>query len=110
MYHSSLITSSSSSLYISRLTEQAKTNLMNSEKFENISQDVVRVDDLVKQYDDLYSQLRLEALDDLDNIKSFDDLERSDEIKSQITFAIITVRHCFVKSFNFLFIIRLGLF
>lgn len=65
---------------------------MNSEKFENISEDTPRVDHLVKQYDDLYSQLRLEALDDLDNIAAFDSLERSDEIKSQITFAIITVR------------------
>ena len=83
---------------------------MNSEKFENVSQDVVRVDHLVKQYDDLYSQLRLEALDDLDNIKSFDDLERSDEIKSQITFAIITVRHCSVKSLNILFLLALDFF
>lgn len=75
-----------------RLTAQAKDHLKRSEKFENISDDLPRTEQLIKQYDDLYSQLRLEAMDDLDNIESLNCLEKGDEIKSQISFAIMTVR------------------
>ena len=75
----------------SRLTTQAKNHLMRSEKFENISDEFPRTEQLIKQYDDLYSQFRLEAMDDLDNIESLNCLEKSDEIKSHISFAIMAV-------------------
>lgn len=74
------------------MTTQAKNNLMKSEKFESISDELPRTEQLIKQYDDLYSQLRLEAMDDLDNIESLNYLEKSDKIKSHISFAIMTVR------------------
>jgi hypothetical protein len=65
---------------------------MKSEKFESISDELPRTEQLIKQYDDLYSQLRLEAMDDLDTIESLNSLEKSDKIKSHISFAIMTVR------------------
>ena len=74
------------------MTAQAKNHLMRSEKFENISDELPRTEQLIKQYDDLYSQIRLDAMDDLDNIESLNCLERSGEIKSHISFAIMTVR------------------
>jgi hypothetical protein len=64
---------------------------MRSEKFENISDEFPRTEQLIRQYDDLYSQLRLEAMDDLEDIESLNHLEKSDEIKSHISFAIMVV-------------------
>jgi hypothetical protein len=85
-----------------RLTARAKNHLMKSEKFENISDELPRTEQLIEQYDDLYSQLRLEAMDDLDNIESLNCLEKSDEIKSQISFAIMTVRYCEFITFYYI--------
>lgn len=78
-------------LSFSRLTAQAKNHLLKSEKFENVSAEFPRTEQLIKEYDDLYSQLRLEAMDDLDDIESLNSLEKSDEIKSQLTFAVMVV-------------------
>lgn len=64
---------------------------MTSEKFENISDEFPRTEQLIKLYDDMYSQVRLEAMDDLDNIESLNCMEKGDEIKSQISFALMTV-------------------
>ncbi|XP_028391031.1 mitochondria-eating protein-like [Dendronephthya gigantea] len=76
---------------LEKLTAQAKNHLLKSEKFENVSAEFPRTEQLIREYDDLYSQSRLEAMDDLDDIGSLNCLERSDEIKSQITFAVMVV-------------------
>ena len=72
-----------------RLSDQAQSQIdKGSTKFEDICLGESRPSALVRRYNDLFSEQRLEALDALDQL---DDLASSEDLKEKILFSIVVV-------------------
>lgn len=46
---------------------------------------------LVERYDNLYTQTRLDAMDELDEVESLEKLDENSDIKNKILFSVIVV-------------------
>ncbi|XP_031562270.1 uncharacterized protein LOC116298064 [Actinia tenebrosa] len=76
-----------------RLADQAQRQLRKGGKFDDLSEADCRPSTLTDSYDNLYTQTRVEALDDLDNIESFDRLEDGNDIKAKLLFSVVVVSY-----------------
>lgn len=74
-----------------RLQDQAKRQLKKGGKFEDLSAGVCRPSLLVERYDNLYTQTRLDAMDELDEVESLEKLDENSDIKNKILFSVIVV-------------------
>lgn len=70
-----------------RLAEQAQRQLEKGGKFEDLNQ-ISRPTELIRSYNSLYSQSRIDALDALDNIREMSDAE---DLKSKLLFSVVVV-------------------
>ena len=57
-------------------------------KFEDLNQ-ISRPTELIRSFNTLYSQLRIDALDALDSIR---ELSSADDLKSKLLFSVVVVR------------------
>ena len=71
-----------------RLAEQAQRQLEKGGKFEDLNQ-IARPTELIRSYNSLYSQARIDALDALDTIREMSDAE---DLKSKLLFSVVVVR------------------
>jgi hypothetical protein len=71
-----------------RLAEQAQRQLEKGGKFEDLNQ-ISRPTELIRLYNSLYSQSRIDALDALDNVREMSDAE---DLKSKLLFSVVVVR------------------
>ncbi|XP_014664204.1 PREDICTED: uncharacterized protein LOC106806703 [Priapulus caudatus] len=78
-----------------RLSDQARRQLERGSKFENLSLGEQRPTQLIRQYGNLYMQVRVEALDALDNLREMDD---SDDLKSKLAFSVVVLSFRSVRS------------
>jgi len=76
----------------SRLADQAQRQLRKGGKYDDLSEIDSRPSTLVENYENLYSQTRIEALDDLDEIQAFNKLEDATSIKAKLLFSVVAVR------------------
>ena len=60
-------------------------------KFEDLPAGECRPSALVERYDNLYTQTRLEAMDDLDELESLDKVDDSGDIKNKILLSVLVV-------------------
>lgn len=74
-----------------RLQEQAQRQLKKGGKFEDLSAGECRPSALVERYDNLYTQTRLDAMDELDEVESLDKLDDNGDIKNKILFSVVVV-------------------
>ena len=74
-----------------RLQDQAQRQLKKGGKFEDLSAGECRPSALVERYDNLYTQTRLDAMDELDEVESLDKLDENGDIKNKILFSVIVV-------------------
>ena len=79
------------SLIYCRLQEQAQRQLKKGGKFEDLSTGECRPSALIKRYDNLFTQTRLDAMDELDEVESLNHLVDSGDIKSKILFSVLVV-------------------
>jgi hypothetical protein len=79
-----------------RLAEQAQRQLEKSGKFEDLNQ-ISRPTELIRLYNSLYSQARIDALDALDNIR---EISNAEDLKSKLLFSVVVV--CRINIFIFL--------
>ena len=70
-----------------RLAEQAQRQLEKGGKFEDLNQ-ISRPTELIRSYNTLYSQSRIDALDALDNLPEMSDAE---DLKSKLLFSVVVV-------------------
>lgn len=68
-----------------RLAEQAQRQLEKGGKFEDLNQ-IARPTELIRSYNTLYSQSRIDTLDALDNIRQMSDAE---DLKSKLLFLLL---------------------
>jgi len=73
---------------IFRLAEQAQRQIEKCGKFEDLNQ-ISRPTELIRSYNTLYSQARIDALDVLDNIR---ELSECEDLKSKLLFSVVVVR------------------
>lgn len=73
--------------FSSRLAEQAQRQLERGGKFEDLNQ-ISRPTELIRSYNSLYSQARIDALDALENLAEMSD---ADDLKSKLLFSVIVV-------------------
>ena len=71
-----------------RLAEQAQRQLEKGGKFEDLNQ-IARPTELIRSYNSLYSQARIDALDALDNIR---EMSNAEDLKSKLLFSVVVVR------------------
>ena len=71
------------------MAEQAQRQLEKGGKFEDLNQ-ISRPTELIRLYNSLYSQSRIDALDALDNIREMSDAE---DLKSKLLFSVVVVCH-----------------
>lgn len=71
-----------------RITSNLQQHIARGGKFENVSQGT-RPSHIVEQYGLLYTQGRVDALDDLDNISGLSRYEKHDEMKQKILYGIM---------------------
>lgn len=71
-----------------RLAEQAQRQLEKGGKFEDLNQ-TARPTELIRAFNSLYSQSRIDALDALDNIREMSDAE---DLKSKLLFSVVVVK------------------
>lgn len=69
------------------LAEQAQRQLEKGGKFEDLNQ-ISRPTELIRSYNTLYSQSRIDALDALDNLSEMSDAE---DLKSKLLFSVVVV-------------------
>ena len=69
----------------------AQNGIMMGGKFENVSQGGTRPSQIVEQYGQLYSQGRLNAMDDLDQIAGLSKYGKHTEMKQKILYGIMVV-------------------
>ena len=62
-----------------------------SGKFENLSHGGVRLGQLIEKYETLYSQGRLDALDELDEVPLLGKMKKREDIKNKIMAGIMIV-------------------
>lgn len=74
-----------------RLQDQAQRQLKKGGKFEDLSASDCRPSALVERYDNLYTQTRLDAMDELDDLESLDKLDDNGDIKNKILFSVVVV-------------------
>lgn len=74
-----------------RLQDQAQRQLKKGGKFEDLSTGECRPSVLVERYDNLYTQTRLDAMDELDEVESLEKLDENSDIKNKILFSVIVV-------------------
>jgi hypothetical protein len=74
-------------MFDSRLAEQAQRQLEKGGKFEDLNQ-IARPTELIRSYNALYSQARIDALDALDSIREMSDAE---DLKSKLLFSVVVV-------------------
>ncbi|CAF2987224.1 unnamed protein product [Rotaria sp. Silwood2] len=70
-----------------RLAEQAQRQLEKGGKFEDLNQ-ISRPTELIRSYNSLYSQARIDALDALDNVREMSDAE---DLKSKLLFSVVVL-------------------
>jgi len=70
-----------------RLAEQAQRQLEKGGKFEDLNQ-IARPTELIRSYNSLYSQARIDALDALDNIR---EMSNAEDLKSKLLFSVVVV-------------------
>ncbi len=70
-----------------RLAEQAQRQLEKCGKFEDLNQ-ISRPTELIRSYNSLYSQARIDALDALDNIR---EISPAEDLKSKLLFSVVVV-------------------
>ncbi|CAF1235943.1 unnamed protein product [Adineta ricciae] len=70
-----------------RLAEQAQRQLEKGGKFEDLNQ-ISRPTELIRSFNTLYSQLRIDALDALDSIR---ELSSADDLKSKLLFSVVVL-------------------
>jgi len=75
------------SFFFYRLAEQAQRQLEKGGKFEDLNQ-ISRPTELIRSFNTLYSQARIDALDALDNIREMSDAE---DLKSKLLFSVVVV-------------------
>lgn len=71
-----------------RLAEQAQRQLEKCGKFEDLNQ-ISRPTELIRLFNSLYSQVRIDALDALDSMR---EISNADDLKSKLLFSVIVVR------------------
>ena len=74
-----------------RLQDQAQRQLKKGGKFEDLSAGECRPSALVERYDNLYTQTRLDAMDELDDVESLDKMDDGGDIKNKILFSVLVV-------------------
>lgn len=74
-----------------RLQDQAQRQLKKGGKFEDVSAGECRPSALVERYDNLYTQTRLDAMDELDDVESLDQMDDGGDIKNKILFSVLVV-------------------
>jgi len=77
-----------------RLAEQAQRQLEKGGKFEDLNQ-IARPTELIRSYNSLYSQARIDALDALDNIR---EMSNAEDLKSKLLFSVVVV--CRINNFK----------
>ncbi|CAF4513377.1 unnamed protein product [Rotaria socialis] len=79
-----------------RLAEQAQRQLEKGGKFEDLNQ-ISRPTELIRSYNTLYSQARIDALDALENIREMSDAE---DLKSKLLFSVVVLafRHAQIQA------------
>jgi hypothetical protein len=92
-----------------RLSEQAQRQLEVSSKFEDVSLGL-RPTQLIKRYEELYSQHRVDAIDGLDDLKIDLSEDGVDEAtwKSHILFTVLKVQDCVLHACLLLALINIG--
>lgn len=70
-----------------RLAEQAQRQLEKGGKFEDLNQ-ISRPTELIRSFNTLYSQARIDALDALDNVREMLDAE---DLKSKLLFSVVVL-------------------
>ena len=65
--------------------------MKHSGKFENLSQGGLRLNRLIERYETLYTQGRIDALDELDEIPLLRKMKKREEVKSKITVGVMIV-------------------
>lgn len=55
---------------------------------------------LVERYDNLYTQTRLDAMDELDEVESLEKMDENSDIKNKILFSVVVVRGIQYIQFN----------
>ncbi|XP_065071564.1 uncharacterized protein LOC135696192 [Rhopilema esculentum] len=73
----------------SRLSEEVQRHVKQSGKFENLSHGGVRLSQLIEKYETLYSQGRLDALDELDEVPLLRKMKKREDIKNKIMAGIM---------------------
>ncbi|XP_068745365.1 meiosis-specific nuclear structural protein 1-like [Montipora capricornis] len=76
-----------------RLQEQAQRHLKKGGKFEDLSAGECRPSALIKRYDNLFTQTRLDAMDELDEVESLNLLDDSEDLKNKILFSVMVVAY-----------------
>ncbi|CAF3786055.1 unnamed protein product [Rotaria magnacalcarata] len=79
-----------------RLAEQAQRQLEKGGKFEDLNQ-ISRPTELIRSYNTLYSQARIDALDALENVREMSDAE---DLKSKLLFSVVVLafRHAHIQA------------
>ncbi|CAF0976984.1 unnamed protein product, partial [Didymodactylos carnosus] len=79
-----------------RLAEQAQRQIEKGGKFEDLNQ-LTRPTELIRSYNALYSQARIDALDALDNVSEMSDAE---DLKSKLLFSVVVLafRHAQIQA------------
>lgn len=82
----------SHSIFISnRTTAELKSQVQQSGKFESLSQGGTRPTQIIEKYELLYTQGRLDAMDDLDQIAGLSKYGKHQEMKQKILYGIMVV-------------------
>ncbi len=90
-----------------RLAEQAQRQLEKGGKFEDLNQ-IARPTELIRSYNSLYSQARIDALDALDNIR---EMSNAEDLKSKLLFSVVVVCRILYLKWNekcFIFLLKLA--
>ncbi|KAK3714629.1 hypothetical protein QZH41_002631 [Actinostola sp. cb2023] len=76
-----------------RLADQAHRQLRRGGKYDDLAEVDIRPSTLTENYENLYSQTRIDALDDLDDIEAFERLDDASSIKAKLLFSVIVVSY-----------------
>lgn len=74
-----------------RTTAELKSQVQQSGKFESLSESGTRPTQIIEKYELLYTQGRLDAMDDLDQIAGLSKYGKHQEMKQKILYGIMVV-------------------
>ena len=74
-----------------RVTSDVQQHVAQSGKFENLSQGMMRPTQIIERYGLLYTQGRLDAMDDLDSLSGLAKYGKHQEMKQKILYGIMVV-------------------